>query len=322
METDIKNAVQITDKEAQYDEKAKHLLGQKYILAYILTKTVNEFKGINPKDVVLYIEGEPLIGVVPVDPGMTNTVKEGGQRIVGFNSENSEINEGMIRFDIVFYVRMKDGLSQIIVNIEIQKDEPTKYNILDRAIFYVSRLVSSQKQRDFINTNYNDIKRSFSIWICLNMDENSMNYVHLTNDEILGSNQWKGRLDLLNIILIGLSNELPEQEEKYELHRLLGTLLSKELSAKEKLSIMEMEYDIPLGDNIRRDISVMCNLSQGIKEYGIKIGREDGIAEGEARIVFTMYEKGLTVEQIADITNKGKIEIEDIIKNKGAAFAQ
>lgn len=37
----------------------------------------------------------------------------------------------MVRFDIVFYVRMKDGLAQIIVNIEAQKDEPTEYHILN-----------------------------------------------------------------------------------------------------------------------------------------------------------------------------------------------
>ena len=33
------------------------------------------------------------------------------ERVVGMNTENTEINEGTINFDIVFYVRMKDGLS-------------------------------------------------------------------------------------------------------------------------------------------------------------------------------------------------------------------
>ncbi len=124
-----------------------------------------------PEDVVTYIEGEPSIGIVPVEPGLTNIkrIDATGQRIVGFNTENSEINEGLVRFDIIFYVRMKNGLSQIIVNIEAQKDEPTEYKILNRAIFYVSRLVSSQKERDFVNSNYDDIKQVFSIWICMNM---------------------------------------------------------------------------------------------------------------------------------------------------------
>ena len=67
----------------------------------------------DPKEAVTYIEGEPFISVVPVEPGLTNVEKEeAGQRIVGFNTENAEINEGLVRFDIVFYVRMKDGISR------------------------------------------------------------------------------------------------------------------------------------------------------------------------------------------------------------------
>lgn len=72
----IKNAVKATDKDAQYDTSAKRLLGQKSILAYILVKTVDEFKGMNPKDVVNCIEGTPHISTVPVEPGLTNAASE------------------------------------------------------------------------------------------------------------------------------------------------------------------------------------------------------------------------------------------------------
>ena len=40
----------------------------------------------------------------------------------------------------------------------------------------------------------------------MNMDENSMAYVHLAKDDLLGSYQWKGGLDLLNIVLIVYAN--------------------------------------------------------------------------------------------------------------------
>ena len=239
MNTETKNAVNATDIDAQYDEKAKRLLGNKIILAHILVKTIDEFRGMNPKDVVSYIEGEPFISAVPIEPGLTNAEREeNGQRIVGMNTENAEINEGLVRFDIIFYVRMKDGISQVIVNVEAQKDEPSGYHILNRAVFYVSRLISSQKERDFVKTNYNDIRRVFSIWVCMNMDENSMAYVHLAKDDLLGSYPWKGGIDLLNIVLIGIANELPEHDDKYELHRLLSTLLSMGLTADEKLGII------------------------------------------------------------------------------------
>ena len=313
MNTELKSAVMATDKDAQYDNSAKRLIAHKIILARILVKTVEEFKGMDPIEVAALIEGLPYISAVPVEPGLTNAVHfQNGQRLVGFNTENQELNEGLVRFDIVFYVRMKDGLSQIIINVEAQKDEPGEYEILNRAVFYVSRLISSQKERDFENSSYDDIKCVYSIWICMNMEENTMSHIHLTKEDLIGSYEWKGNLDLLNIIMIGLAKELPEHDETYELHRLLGALLSRELTVDEKLDIIGKEYDIPLEENFRKDMSTMCNLSQGVKEEGIAIGR----AEGEAGLIAKMYKNGLSIELIASATDKTIEEVKTIIEGK------
>ena len=326
MNTELKNAVLATDRDAQYDNSATRLIAHKIILARILIKTVEKFKGMDPLEVAALIEGIPYISTVPVELGLTNAVHfQNGKRIVGFNTENQELNEGLVRFDIVFYVRMKDGLSQIIINVEAQKDEPSDYKILNRAVFYVSRLISSQKEKDFENSSYDDIKCVYSIWICMNMEENTMSHIHLTKEDMIGSYEWKGNLDLLNIIMIGLAKELPEHDETYELHRLLGALLSRELTVDEKLDIIGNEYDIPLEENFRKDMSTMCNLSQGVKEEGIAIGRREGLeegrregyAEGEAGLIMTMYKNGLLPEQIASATDKTVEEIKTIIQGKG-----
>lgn len=318
MNTEIANAVNAAGDKAQYDTRVKRLLAQKSILAHILVKTVDEFKGMKPEDVVKYIEGEPSISVVPVEPGLANMEKPdaAGQRIVGLNTENAEINEGLVRFDIIFYVRMKNGLSQIIVNIEAQKDEPTEYKILNRAIFYVSRLISSQKERDFVNTNYDDIKQVFSIWICMNMDDNSLSHIHLTKDELLKPCNWKGNLDLLNIVLIGITNEIPEHDEKYEMHR-FGALLSSELKEQEKLDIIEHEYNIPISQEFREDVRIMCNLSTGIEERATERATE----KTSEKFILNMYKKGYTLDQIADVAETGVDEVEAIIKKKEPAMA-
>lgn len=321
MNTELKSAVMATDRDAQYDNSAKRLIAHKFILARILVKTVEEFKGMDPLEVAALIEGLPYISAVPVEPGLTNAVHfQNGQRLVGFNTENQELNEGLVRFDIVFYVRMKDGLSQIIINVEAQKDEPSDYEILNRAVFYVSRLVSSQKERDFENSSYDDIKSVYSIWICMNMEENTMSHIHLTKEDLIGSYEWKGNLDLLNIIMIGLAKKLPEHDETYELHRLLGALLSRELTIDEKLDIIGNEYDIPLEENFRKDMSTMCNLSQGVKEEGIAIGRREGLEEGRreghAELITKMYKNGLSIEQIASATDKTVEEVRAIIEGK------
>ena len=324
MNTEIANTVNAAGDKAQYDTRVKRLLAQKSILAHILVKTVDEFKGMKPEDVVKYIEGEPSISVVPVEPGLANMEKPdaAGQRIVGLNTENAEINEGLVRFDIIFYVRMpsivgrKNGLSQIIVNIEAQKDEPTEYKILNRAIFYVSRLISSQKERDFVNTNYDDIKQVFSIWICMNMDDNSLSHIHLTKDELLKPCNWKGNLDLLNIVLIGITNEIPEHDEKYEMHRLIGALLSSELKEQEKLDIIEHEYNIPISQEFREDVRIMCNLSTGIEERATERATE----KTSEKFILNMYKKGYTLDQIADVAETDVDKVEAIIKKKEPAM--
>jgi len=322
LNTEIANAVNAAGDKAQYDTHVKRLLAQKSILAHILVKTVDEFKGMKPEDVVKYIEGEPSISVVPVEPGLANMEKTDatGQRIVGLNTENAEINEGLVRFDIIFYVRMKNGLSQIIVNIEAQKDEPTEYKILNRAIFYVSRLISSQKERDFVNTNYDDIKQVFSIWICMNMDDNSLSHIHLTKDELLKSCNWKGNLDLLNIVLIGITNEIPEHDEKYEMHRLIGALLSSELKEQEKLDIIEHEYNIPISQEFREDVRIMCNLSTGIEERATERATKKATEKTSEKFILNMYKKGYTLDQIADVAETGVDEVEAIIKKKEPAM--
>ena len=323
MNTEIANAVNAAGDKAQYDTRVKRLLAQKSILAHILVKIVDEFKGMKPEDVVKYIEGEPSISVVPVEPGLANMEKTDatGQRIVGLNTENAEINEGLVRFDIIFYVRMKNGLSQIIVNIEAQKDEPTEYKILNRAIFYVSRLISSQKERDFVNTNYDDIKQVFSIWICMNMDDNSLSHIHMTKDEMLKPYNWKGNLDLLNIVLIGITNEIPEHDEKYEMHRLIGALLSSELKEQEKLDIIEHEYNIPISQEFREDVRIMCNLSTGIEERATERATKKATEKTSEKFILNMYKKGYTLDQIADVAETGVDEVEAIIKKREPAMA-
>ena len=301
MNTEIKNAVNIAGDKAQYDENAKRLLGNKSILAHILTSTVEEFRGMNPVDVEGYIEGEPCISSVPVEPGLTN-IKQGGKRLAGLNSESVDVNEGVVRFDIVFYVRLKDGVSQIIINIEAQKDAPSGYSILNRGIFYACRLISSQKERDFVNTNYDDIKCVYTIWICMNMPENSLDYYQLANRKVLGSRTWEGKQDMINIVLIGLAKDLPMHDEKYELHRLLVALMSKQLTTSEKLNIIEKEYKIQVNDTLRKDVSVMCNLSQGIVDETLE------------KVVLNMHKLGYTSEQIAKAVEMSKEAVERIIE--------
>ena len=182
-------------------------------------KTVDEFKGMKPEDVVKYIEGEPSISVVPVEPGLANMEKTDatGQRIVGLNTENAEINEGLVR--------------------------------------------------------------------------------------------------------IGITNEIPEHDEKYEMHRLIGALLSSELKEQEKLDIIEHEYNIQISQEFREDVRIMCNLSTGIEERATERATKKATEKTSEKFILNMYKKGYTLDQIADVAETGVDEVEAIIKKKEPAMA-
>jgi hypothetical protein len=224
------------------------------------------------------------------------------------NTEDSEINESLVRFDIIFYVRMKDGIAKMIINVEAQKKDPTDYDILNRATFYVCRMVSSQKDRDFSGMQYNDILPVYSIWICMNMKEDSLNHYHFTNDVILGNERWKGRQDILNVVMIGLSQKLSEKREGHKLHRLLEMLLSETMSSEDKFKIFEEEYDIPMQDDLRRDVNNVSNLGQGIED------------RTKSAIIVNMHKKDYSIEQIAEIVELSEDEVERIIEENTPAY--
>lgn len=99
-------------------------------------------------------------------------------------------------------------------------------------------------------------------------------------------------------------------------HRLLGTLFSEQMEAEEKLDIMGTEYGITADDNLRKDVGVMCNLSEGILEKGRAKGRVEGRTEEEKKVILNMHNNNFTLEQIVLATGKSVKEIEIVIEKR------
>lgn len=289
-------------KNVQYDDYAKFILSQKEILSRILKFTIKEFEDMEAEDIMGLIEGEPLVSKVSTEPGETNQTFHG--KITGNNTESTELEEGTIIFDVIFYVRMKDGVSRIIINLETQGIEKPPYPLVNRTIFYIARLISSQKNRNFDHSNYGDMLRTYSIWICFNLEENCMNYLHLTNTSLFGTHEWLGDLELMNIFLVGLDKNLSEEAIKTtdsNLHYMLGTIFSNDLSPKDKVRLLSEREDMPAGTHIRKELDTMCNLSYGIEEQGIEKGRLD--------LIKNMLSKHMPVEDIMKYSGATEEEI-------------
>ena len=192
MDNEIVYSSNATDQKAQYDASAKRLLGQKIILAHILIRVVDEFKGMDADTVASLIEGEPYISQIPVEPGLTNKDMldaRTGERIVGLNTENSEIDEGKIYFDIIFYVRMRDGLAKMIINLEASQTMTAEQKL------------KLMKQEYDIPVDRHSIREEVNIMCNLSEGVEEMGYVKgeaagIVKGEIIGEARGKSEIIL------------------------------------------------------------------------------------------------------------------------------
>lgn len=171
MDYDTIDDIYLAGKNPEYDAAAKKLLSSKKILAWILKYCVEEFKDSSIADIRdRYIIGIPETASVPVLPDETNAAAMmGTDRISGERTEDTTVTEGKVTFDVRFRaITPHNELVQLIINIEAQRSRRTSYPLLKRAMYYVSRLISSQYGVDFDKAQYGKSKRftaSGSAWM-------------------------------------------------------------------------------------------------------------------------------------------------------------
>lgn len=263
---------------AKYDASCKRILSDKYILAYIMQSCIPEFADSSINDIVhKYIEGVELGRGMSVDSTKGNT-------IVGRGTEDATRNEGTIKFDVccdaIAPTTSGKGAVSLIINVEAQNDYSPKYNLLQRAVYYGSRLISSQKGRDWDASDYAKIRKVYTVWICLNppaKHEDHINTYSLTETKLHGNvEQDIKKYNLLTIIMVGLTSKATQ----HRLINLLSAIFSTELTAEQKHSTLSA-YDIPL-THIETEVQEMCNFSKGVLKKGLEEGRARGIVEGKA----------------------------------------
>ena len=284
-------------RNAAYDQAAKKVLSQKKILALILNRMVEEFKDATIPDIITkYIEGTPLISQIPVHPDQTNpTLKH----IHGDNVEDGSLSEGMIRYDILFRALVPNTNEPImlIINIEAQNDINPGYSLLKRATYYASRMISSQRGRDFQGDEYDKIRKVYTIWICMNAPKetgNSINRYRVTEEHLHGRyHADETQYNLINIVMLYLGNRKTQDK----LMEMLRIIFKEEAPASVKKKQLEENYDIHLTEDETKELNNMCNLSEGVYNNGFHNGFQDGFHNG--------------------YNSKAKESLQNLIKNTG-----
>lgn len=293
VESTLAKMISTAGEKAAYDNACKRLLANKIILAWIMKSCLEEYRDCGISEIASkYIEGEAQISEAAVYPDE----EAESLQITGLNTEDSTINEGIVTYDIRFRAIVPGTGERIslIINVEAQNDFYPGYPIVKRNLYYCCRLVSSQYGTEFTNSHYEKIKKVYSIFICMNPPnyrKNTINQYSIQEENLIGEfGENVEYYDLLTGIIICLGDV---EDEMTGILKLLEVLLSSERSPKEKREILQEEFNIKMTQELEREVSEMCNLSEGVEQKGIAKGITASIRN-------LMESMGWSIEQAMD----------------------
>ncbi len=288
IETTTAQAIRSADDKARYDAACKRLLSEKSILARIMRRCVPEYLNCSVEDIeTRYIEGTPQVGEVPVFPDGQSPI------IRGQDTSDKSVSEGTVTYDIRFQALIPgtDDRLSLIINIEAQNKYNPGYPLTMRGIYYCARMISSQYGQEFVESHYERLKKVYSIWICMDPPKEKANTITqyaIQKRDVFGRTvEPVEHYDLLTVIMLNIGD--PEEPGTDKLLRMLGVLLSGKMKENEKRDILTNEYNIPMTREVEKEVTAMCNLSQGIEDRGIQIGVKRGIQKGRQETHIDLY---------------------------------
>ena len=306
------------EQKRQYDAACKNVLSEKGIIANILQDCVGEFQTCSIDEIVNHcIEGQPETGTILVGPN------GGISRITSQQIEDKSEREGTVFYDIRFTaVAPSDGKPiRLIINIEAQNNFHPGYPLLKRAIYYCSRMISSQYGTVFTKSHYEKIEKVYSIWICT-MPTKKWSYTitryRMCEENLVGRTQApREDYDLLTPILICLGAK--QYTELKGLLRMLNLVLLDNVSPESKTKTLKEEFHVQVTPHLEKGVAEMCNLSERIEKRGEARGEARG-DERRMKIVATnMISRGkYSPEEIADISGMAIEKVRKLMDGKTA----
>lgn len=304
--TDLGNEIaNIPQSDIKLDEYIKRILAHKPVLARIFKETITECKNLSYEEIENSIEGDINISVIGVMPNTSNTSK-----IEGRNQEDAIFNEGKVTYDLRTILRIaapKQSVGvKLLVDVEAQKDDTPGYDISERAIYYCCRMISSQLSTEFTNSTsdrkkYGNIKKVYSIWICTETSQKKANTIERYNINRTVYPAFKkipkSRYDLMEAVLVNISEKHDTEGTENELIKLLTDLFNENISGEEKVELLKNTYNIPTTEEFEKEVSNMTAYAAGL----IEKGEEKGKYKATINAIQRMIGAGLKKETILNM---------------------
>lgn len=302
VETSVARGVQATGDMAHYDAACKRVLSERQVLAYILHDFMREYESLSREQIANeFLEGEPLIGEEPVERDDVGRVRLG-------DPGDATLFENTVTFDIRVDALLPGGAgsARLEIDLEAQNDQPRKYPLLKRAVYYCGRMLSKQGGVDVVRSRYDRVRKVVSIWVCSDADKAHQGTVArfcLDQHDLVGRPNYKhADYDLVEVILICLGG----REAHGGALGMLGLLFDCDIPAREKIRRLKHDFGIITSEEFEGKVDDMCNLSLGVYEKG----RRKGITEGRAEAIRSIMRlHGMTLADVLDFMGIPKAEL-------------
>ena len=290
-----------------YDAECKQILTNKQVIANIMIKCIPEYKGLSIEQAIKCIK-----------------YSDNSIFVKTLLSEDKSIPYATVFYDLLFETSIPSKSQEIsmYINIEAQNDNSPGYSLLNRAIYYSSRILAGEKGKDF--ENYNKMKKIYSIWICTTptkLKQDTINFYTIEEKNIKGNYKSNEDYKYINVIMLNIGNEYNYYDNKNDILEMLSLLFKKtSLESSEVSRLLNDNYGIM---RPKEEVSKMCSLSQGIayeaRQEGIALGLTEGEIKGKALSIIEMLKNNISKDDAFKYTNADeeiKQKVEEILKEK------
>lgn len=284
------------------DQSFKSIIHRASILAWLLRSCVDELRDKTIDEIKQGLD-----------------IGADGIFVKGRETEQISSTNGPVVMDNIFDVRVAgtDETLSVIIDVEAQNESNPGYPLGKRAEYYIARLVSDQKGREFRNSDYGGLKKTYSIWLMMDPYEGNRNTVvkYRMIPQTIGDPKRVEDLGTMNIIFLNLGG--PYGEELPEEIRFTTALFSSDLSEDYRRFILKDKYNIPTEEYPKQELDSMGLLYDDTKSRFLREGRAEGRAEGivEEKVdtaVFLIEKKGYSIDEAIEFVDRDNTMAEEL----------
>ena len=306
--------------ESAFDAVCKRLLGERQVVARILSGVVTGFEGADPdvlarecvapdpgygvplsRDVPVKSsvpQGVPHVGGAPADPGVPpsrNAPTDPGPAI-RLDTDDATVTEGLAVFDVRTRAVVPGTMRIVELDLEGQGKASPGYPLLRRAMFYCGRMLSRQGADVVAHSTYGALRRVVSIWVVFKPSKDLAGTVlraQMNAELFVGEPTWDtSDVDCVEIAILCIGGDSRKHGGALGM---LDVLFARDLDPEEKLTILADEYGMMMTEQIEEGVLNMCTLAE--------VWRED-IREEVTREVTDKITRDVTDKVTRDVTDK------------------